>query len=129
MKSIDANVALRWLTRDDPHQTMLADEVMRTPVFVALTVLAEVAWVLGRSYRFDRTMINGALRTLVDLETVTTASEAGVRWALDRHEEGAALPDMIHLVASRGARSFVSFERRLARHAGATSPIAVETLA
>lgn len=129
MKSVDANVALRWLTRDDPHQAALADAVMRGPVFLCLTVLIEVAWVLQRTYRFDRAMLNRAIGTLIDLENVTVDVEAGVRWALERQAAGADLPDMLHLIASHGAAAFATFERHLARDAGPTTPLRVECVA
>jgi predicted nucleic-acid-binding protein len=128
MKAVDANVLLRWLTRDDPVQTPLADKVMLGRVFVPLTVLIEVVWVLRRSYRLDREALNTTMRVLVNLETVTIASDAGVRWALDRHEQGADLPDMIHLIACKGASAFVTFEDKIAKRAGASSPLPVEHL-
>lgn len=129
MKAVDANVIVRWVTRDDPRQAALAEEALATPVFVTLTVLIEVAWVLRRSYRFDRTMLNAALTILADRETVTIAFEDGVRWALGRQAQGADLPDMLHLIAAYGTSAFVTFERGLARDAGPDTPLPVETLA
>lgn len=126
MRAIDANIALRWLTGDDPRQAALASDVLADPVFIPLTVLIEIAWVLRRSYRFDRAMLHQAITALIDLRTVTVASEPGVRWALSRQAQGADLPDMLHLVASRGATSFVTFERRLAARAGADAPLPIE---
>lgn len=123
------NIALRWLTRDDERQAALADDVLRQASFLTLTALIEIAWVLRRGYHFDRTMLHDAIRTLIDLETMTVASEAGVRWALERLTAGADFPDMLHLVASSGARSFVTFDRRLGARAGATAPIPVEHIA
>ena len=129
MKAIGANVALRWLTGDDPAQVGIARDVLRSPVLIPLTVLMEIIWTLRRTFRYDRAALNAAITTLVDLDTVSVAAEAGVRWALDRHAEGADLPDMLHLVASRGASAFVTFERRLAEKAGPSAPLPVETLA
>jgi predicted nucleic-acid-binding protein len=126
VRAIDANIALRWLTNDDPHQAELAREVLKSPAFVPLTVLIEIVWVLRRTYRFDRSMLHAAITALIDLETISVAPEPGIRWALARQSAGADLPDMLHLIAARGADSFASFERRLARHAGPDTPIAVE---
>lgn len=126
MKAVDTNILARWLTRDDPVQTALADQVMLAPVFVPLTVLIELSWLLTRSFHFTRTMLNDAVGTLLEVETIAIASEAGVRWALERHADGADLPDMLHLVASHGADAFLSFEKHLAKLAGPDSPVPVE---
>jgi predicted nucleic-acid-binding protein len=129
VRSIDANIVLRWLTGDNPHQAAVAASVLAKPVFVPLTALVEIAWVLQSSYRYDRVALNEALTVLLDLATVTVSDEPGVRWALGRHAAGADFPDMLHLVASRGAASFATFERQLAQRAGADTPLPVETLA
>ena len=129
MRSIDANIAVRWLTGDDPRQAALAGEVLAEPVFISLTVLVEIAWVLRRSYRFDRAALNEAITILIDLRSVTVASESGVRWALTRQMAGADLPDMLHLIVSRGARSFATFERRMADRAGPDTPLPIDVIA
>ena len=126
MKSVDTNILARWITRDDPIQSPLADRVMQTPAYVPLTILIELAWVLTDSYGFDRALLNSTLRAMLEVDTITIASEAGVRWALDRHAAGADFPDMVHLVASHGTDAFLSFERRLATLAGPDSPVPVE---
>lgn len=127
MRSIDTNIVVRWITRDDPLQTPIADAILQTPVFVSLTVLVEVAWVLGsRAYRYTPQMVHAAIETLLALDTVSVDPEGWVRWALQRQALGADLPDMLHIVASRPAQSFVSFEKRLRGHAGERPPIPVE---
>lgn len=128
MKAVDTNVLTRWLTRDDPVQSPQADRVMEGPVYVSLTVLIELAWLLSNSYGFNRAMLGDAIRAMLEVETITVASEQAVRWALDRHATGADLPDMIHLVASQGTDAFLSFERRLAMLAGPDSPVPVERI-
>jgi predicted nucleic-acid-binding protein len=130
VNAVDTNILVRWLTRDDPYQAALADQVLSQPVFVPLTVLIEVAWVLaGKAYRFDRQKLNDAFRTLMDLKMVRSASEEGVRWALDRHLAGAHLADMIHIVASRGADAFLTFEKRLGERAGVDTPLPIHRIA
>ncbi|MHC9420341.1 PIN domain-containing protein [Sphingomonas citri] len=114
------------MTRDDERQAALADAVLSAPTLITLTVLIELAWVLRQRYAFDRTALNAAL---IALEHVTVEHEQGVRWALTRHAAGGDLPDMLHLVASVSARAFVTFDRRLVRHAGTDAPLAIETLA
>ncbi|MBY9063697.1 PIN domain-containing protein [Sphingomonas yunnanensis] len=117
------------MTRDEEQQAALADAVLSAPTLITLTVLIEVAWVLRQRYAFDRAGLNAALATLISLEHVSVEQEVGVRWALARHAAGGDLPDMLHLVAAIGARAFITFDRRLAQHAGADAPLAIETLA
>lgn len=130
MKAVDTNILVRWITRDDPLQTPIADTIMAQPVFVSLTVVNEVVWTLGgRVYKMPRATIAEALRLLIATTTVTVAHEAGVSWAIDRFAEGADLADMIHLVAAGASDSFISFEKRLAALAGPNAPIPIERAA
>ena len=130
MRAIDTNVLVRWFTRDNERQAAIADDVMRSPVFISLTVLIETVWVLRSApYRYSNAMVGAAVAVLLELETAHVAADRGVRWALERHTAGAHLPDMIHILSAHGAASFASFEKRLAIQAGAGSPLPIETLA
>lgn len=71
-------------------------------------------------------MLTRSLRVLLDLETVTVPSEGLVRWIVDRHQDGADLADMMHLIAARVTDAFLGFERRLAALAGPDTPVPVE---
>lgn len=127
MKAVDTNILVRWITRDDPVQAPLADIVMGTPVFVSHTVLIELVWTLrGKTYRFERSDTADVLDGIVALATTTTPFEEGVRWAIDRFAAGADFADMIHLIGSRGADHFVTFERRLSQQAGPDTPLPIE---
>ena len=127
MKAIDTNILVRWITRDDPVQSPVADRILSDPVFVTLTVLVELAWTLGgKPYRFGRAEVAAALRLVLATRTITVQREDGLDWAIARFAAGADIADMLHLVASRGADGFVSFERRLADLAGPDTPIAIE---
>lgn len=87
----------------------------------------EATWVLQSSYGQPREAIAEALTTILDINTVHTPDDAGVRWAIDRYARyGADLADMLHLVASKESEVFLSFDRRLTRQAGPNSPIPIE---
>ncbi|KTT70661.1 type II toxin-antitoxin system VapC family toxin [Sphingomonas endophytica] len=127
MKAVDTNILVRWLTRDDPVQTPIADRVMATPVDVPHTVFLELAWVLGgRTYRFDRQRLSIALRAVLDTQTVHIAEEDAVRWAVERFAHGGDIADMLHLTALHGCRAFVSFDHGLHERAGPHAPVPVE---
>ena len=127
MKAVDTNVLVRWIARDDPDQSLIADRVMAQPTFVSLTVLLELAWTLGgEPFRFGRQAIATALRLILATRTITVPQESAVAWAIDRFSSGADIADMLHIVASRGSDGFVSFEKRLGKLAGTDSPLRVE---
>ncbi|MBB3691777.1 type II toxin-antitoxin system VapC family toxin [Sphingomonas sp. BK580] len=118
------------ITRDDPVQAALADAIFDVPVVITTTVLLEAEWVLrGRRYATRRDTTATLLEQIAETTTVTIEHEEGVRWATGRYRLGADFADMIHLVVPADATRSVTFDRRLARHAGTDAPLAIETLA
>ncbi len=111
MKSVDTNVVLRFLLGDDAKQTAIADKIMASDVSVPLTVLLEVGWVLASRYGFERNQLSQMLIQLVDRPLIHFADRASVRAALLLFAQGTDFADAIHLVASRGTESFVTFDR------------------
>ena len=128
MRSVDTNVLVRALTRDDPAQTPVAVAILAEGALILPTVVQETVWVLGRSYGWTRELIAAALRGLATTPCLTFESRAAFDWALDRFADGADFADMLHLALSGGASSFATFDQRIARHADA-SVVHVETLA
>ena len=57
MIGVDTNVLVRMIARDDPVQTPIAEQILdragEDGLFVSLVVLAELAWVLRRAYRYQ----------------------------------------------------------------------------
>jgi len=73
MTGLDTNILVRYLTEDDPVQTIAAGRVMDSfssdsPGFISLIVLAELVWVLESFYRFTRKEIERVLETLLRSE-------------------------------------------------------------
>jgi|SRR3954470_9748852 predicted nucleic-acid-binding protein len=128
MIAIDTNVVVRFLTRDEPKQSALADDCIAQGIFVSDSVLMETEWVLRRAFGWQRARINYAFRMFVAIEQVHVAQPSQLLWALDRHFEGADLADMIHLVAARGQAAFGTFDRELAKLLGENPPVPVRLL-
>ena len=127
VRALDTNVILRLLLDDDPDQVALARRLINEPALVGLAVIMETAWVLQSAYRQDRRTIADTLAAILSAPTIHAVDEDGVAWALARYRDhGADLADMLHIVAARGSSSFASFETKLARHAGADTPVPVE---
>ena len=70
MIGLDTNVLVRYLTHDDPSQTVAAKRVMNSlsfdsPGFLSLIVIAELVWVLAISYRYQKKEIEQVLESLL----------------------------------------------------------------
>ena len=126
MRAVDTNVLARFIVRDDPMQAAAADHVLRSPFYIADTVLLETAWLLSSRYRIGRADLVATLADLLALPTATVSDAGWIGWAFGRVAAGADLADMMHLVSARGVDGFVSFDRELARLAGPDAPLLVE---
>jgi len=77
MISLDANVLVRHTIRDDPDQARRADALINSlsrdnPGFVTDIVLAELWWVLTRSYHKTARQVAGLIDRLLDIEAIHT---------------------------------------------------------
>jgi predicted nucleic-acid-binding protein len=116
--AVDTNVVVRFLTRDDPAQAAQARALIATgSAFVLRTVILETAWVLRTRYRLDRAAIAGGLGQLLGLPGVTVEQPEAVARALELYEQGFDLADALHLVSSRRADAFATFDQALRRRA------------
>jgi predicted nucleic-acid-binding protein len=94
--AVDTNILVRLIVADDASQADKARRVFDDAagrgarVWVADTVLVELAWTLGRAYARDRADIVKALRALASHATVALESPAAVRAATDAFEQGPA---------------------------------------
>ena len=111
MKSVDTNVLARLVVQDDPIQHRLARRVVEAGVFVPITVLLELGWLLQSRYQMERAVASGALRQLLRNPFIHFADQASIETALDLYQGGSDLADAIHLVAARGSEAFVTFDR------------------
>jgi len=94
MISVDANIILRFLLNDVPAQTLSARRVLTKPaVYVSDVVVSEVAFVLERAMKFDRSYTALLLRTLIALPNLAHNSHI--------------LPDVLSLFEQRVSLSFV----------------------
>ena len=128
VRSIDTNVLARFIVRDQAAQAEAATQILKADVLLTPTVLLETVWLLASRYGMPRPLVSARLADVVGLSNVTVRDEPLVIWALERLRDGADFADMLHLVESRDARVFATFDKQLAKRAGAGSPIAIETL-
>ena len=113
--TVDTNVLLRTILRDDREQATAAEALLSraTVIAVPLPVFCELAWVLRRSYRQSAKHIAAAIRTVCAIDAVVTdnpAVEAGVRALLAGGDfaDGAIAQQGERL----GGRVFATFDRK-----------------
>jgi predicted nucleic-acid-binding protein len=95
MTGLDTNILVRYLTEDDPAQTIAAGRVMDSfspysPGFISLIVLAELVWVLESFYRFTKKEIEQVLETLLRSEELVLERAEIVSQALRMFRGGRA---------------------------------------
>lgn len=120
MIAIDTNIIIRYLTGDDPDQASRARTIIDGQmVFVTVTILLEVEWVLRGAYEYACADIIRGLRALGGLPTVTIEDADAVAAALDLSEQGMDFADALHLTRASHCDGFVTFDRKFVRTARA----------
>ncbi|MEZ2331861.1 type II toxin-antitoxin system VapC family toxin [Mesorhizobium sp. RCC_202] len=118
MLAIDTNVVVRYLTNDHPEQSARARRLIDSqPIFVAITVILEVEWVLRSAYGYEQPAIVNALRVFGGLPTVEMEDAAILSSALDFSEAGMDFADALHLARSAHCERYATFDRKLVRAA------------
>ena len=123
MISLDTNVLVRLLTRDDPAQVRAAVRVIRgRRLWLAKTVVLETEWVLRYSYELSSEAIHRSFQRLLGLRNLEVEDRECVLIALGSYAGGMDLADALHLASSRLAEAFVTFDARLAKVAARLNP-------
>ena len=120
MLAIDTNLVIRYLTNDHPKQSPRARALIDgQSVFVAVTVMLEVEWVLRSTYDYRPAEVARAMRAFAGLPTVTVEDGAVVARALDLAENGMDFADALHLGKAAHCDGMVSFDRKFVKAAKA----------
>ena len=118
MISVDTNVVLRLLVKDDPEQERAARLLFASgPIWIAKTVLLEAEWVMRSFYRLEHAEIRAAFLKLLGLNNVQVEDELSIVAALALAGQGIELADAIHLVNRPDGVEFFTFDRILIRRA------------
>ena len=89
MRTIDANVILRYLTNDIPDQAKQAEELLKRveagieDVFLPDIILADIIWILDRYYKQTREDIREWITTILSLQGLTFSDKDMALNALD----------------------------------------------
>ena len=110
MIGLDTNVIVRYLTQDDPLQSRIATEILRTPLtpqkpgFICVVTMVETVWVLDRAYGLTAQEIAGAVERMLQTEVLLIENEQEVFTAMIALKEGrGSFADA--LIAALGAKA------------------------
>lgn len=129
MAALDTNVLVRWLTNDDAQQcaivARLFDEVVSKDerLFVTVTVMLEVEWVLRARYRYDRLNVTAALSALLDVTELEFQTEPALEQALWLFKQTGSrdFADCLHIALANQTSQgpLLTFDERASRIEGA----------
>jgi predicted nucleic-acid-binding protein len=124
---LDTNILIRYLTQDDPLLAPKATSLierhlsLENPGYVSVVTVAEVAWVLDRSYSFSRLQISEAIDYILAADVLMVEHREHVFAAMAMLQEN--LGDFADVLISRlaeeaGCAHTVTFDRRAGRLPG-----------
>ena len=124
MIGLDTNVIVRYLTQDDDAQSAAASKLISNlnqdqPGYICSVVLAEICWVLSKSYKENRDDISDAVEGLLrSNDLVVENSEASYR-ALAVYRDSTSIDFADALIAETaslaGAEEIVTFDQKAAK--------------
>lgn len=125
MAAIDTNVLVRYLVEDDALQSAAARTLVeaavrdRHPLFVPVTVMLELQWVLKSRLGCDKGTALEVLTGLLSADELVFESEQAIEVALEFYHRESA--DCLHvaLAARAGECPLWTFDRKASRVPGA----------
>ncbi|HMN76509.1 MAG TPA: type II toxin-antitoxin system VapC family toxin [Burkholderiaceae bacterium] len=127
MPALDTNVLVRYVVRDDAAQLAAARRLIarlvaeRESIFVPVTVVLELEWVLRASFGYGKEDVLRVLSSLFSAAETSFESERALEVALQLYREGAAdFADCLHvaLAAQAGEQPLWSFDKAAAKVPG-----------
>jgi len=127
MASLDTNVLVRWLVRDDEQQLARVQAIFEGAarrgelLFVPLTVALELEWVLRSKYGLDKAAVLAVFNALLETREIEFHEEGAVERAIHVYRLGRAeFADCLHVGASgaMGRAPLLTFDVAAARLPG-----------
>ncbi|TAJ92517.1 MAG: PIN domain-containing protein [Gammaproteobacteria bacterium] len=119
MRALDTNVLVRALVQDDAAQGRRAEACLNAqPVYIPVTVILELEWVLRSRYGYSPKAIAGAMEKLAMLENAVVGEQAAVVAAATKLRQGWDFADALHHTLAAGCDDFATFDTTLSRRAG-----------
>ena len=119
MRALDTNVLVRALVQDDPAQGRRAQACLSAQqVYLPVTVILELEWVLRSRYGYSPRAIADAMEKLAILENAIVGEQAAVVAAARKMRQGWDFADALHHELAAGCDDFATFDANLAQRAG-----------
>ena len=119
MRALDTNVLVRALVQDDPAQGRRAQACLSAQqVYLPVTVILELEWVLRSRYGYSPRAIADAMEKLAILESAIVGEQAAVVAAARKMRQGWDFADALHHALAAGCDDFATFDTNLAQRAG-----------
>lgn len=123
MRSVDTNVLIRLITRDDARQTTAAESFVASGAWVPHLAVAEATWVLASVYDREPEVIATAVEMLLSHEhlTIQDSETVAAAVALFRQQPKIGFSDCLMLEVARkaGHVPLGTFDRDLGKLDGA----------
>jgi predicted nucleic-acid-binding protein len=128
MPALDTNVLVRYIVQDDPSQFAAAKRLVSRCVaegralFVPVTVVLELEWVLRSSFAFGKDDVLMTLSSLFSAAELTFESERALEFGLQLFRKRAAdFADCIHvaLAVQAGEQPLWTFDKGASKTRGA----------
>lgn len=127
MISVDTNILVRLLTKDDPAQYTLSYNLFKNhDIFISDTVILETEWVLRYAYDYSYSEICRALRQVFGLKNVFLSNAQLLAKVIDWHENGLDFSDAFHLANSQHLDVLKTFDQQFIKRANNLSKCVVE---
>ncbi len=118
MISVDTNVIVRLLTKDDVEQFQQSFKLFEEKeIFICDTVILETEWVLRFAYKFSPSEIYQAFTRLFGLPNVYLANANAIAQVLEWHQQGLDFADAFHLAQSQHCSQLYTFDRKFLQKA------------
>lgn len=118
MRAIDTNVLVRAIVNDDTAQSARAVALLTSSdIFIPVTVILELEWVLRSRYAFAPKVVAEAIAKITTLGNVVVGERAAVRSAASRAANGWDFADALHVALSAGCDDFTTLDADLVKRA------------
>ncbi len=132
MIGLDTNILVRYLTQDDPTQSLQATTLIehraqpeQNPGFISVVAMAETAWVLERAYGLSADQIAAAIERTLQANVLAVENEQQVFMAtvVLRKGRGSFADALIGALGERaGCSHIATFDRKALRLPGFALP-------
>jgi predicted nucleic-acid-binding protein len=125
MIGLDTNVLVRYLTQDDPEQSLRANRLIEScctrkePGRISLIVLCELVWVLRGAYGYQKSLVTNALEQILFSRELEVENAPIAASALSAYRKGSAdFADYVIVFCNRssGCELTYSFDKKLGKH-------------